>query len=185
MDEAEHIISVLKECEISLKNENVIKLRELSNSTIHSASIVQDAGSITLAVLIYSFSKIIERNDYKKMKNWDKFKKKIIGLLNLSVLALEQKKVDKYENYLKEAQMSMYGMVGNMKPYIREVLRKASINKASKIYEHGISMGKTSELLGITQWELSEYAGQKHLYQKPFSSSSVKKRAEMALEFFS
>ena len=63
-------------------------------------------------------------------------------------------------------------------------MRKASINKASRIYEHGISLGKTAQLLGITQWELTEYTGQKR-EEKPYGALSAKKRAQMALEFFS
>jgi len=27
------------------------------------------------------------------------------------------------------------------------------------LYEHGLSIGKTAELLGINKWELMEYAG--------------------------
>ena len=46
-----------------------------------------------------------------------------------------------------------------MRNYIKDVFRKAEINKASRIYEHGISMQKTAELLGISIFELAEYAG--------------------------
>ncbi|MCX8194418.1 MAG: hypothetical protein N3G19_03635, partial [Candidatus Pacearchaeota archaeon] len=48
---------------------------------------------------------------------------------------------------------------GHLKIYIQDVFRKAQINKASRLYEHGISAAETAELLGITQFELSEYTG--------------------------
>ena len=65
-------------------------------------------------------------------------------------------------------------------------MHKASVNKASKIYEHGISMGRTAKMLGITQWELSEYTGQKNVPDNPYNETfDVRKRAEMAMEFFS
>ena len=42
---------------------------------------------------------------------------------------------------------------------MKDVFNRAKINKASKIYEHGISMEKTAKILGITLWELAEYSG--------------------------
>jgi len=72
-----------------------------------------------------------------------------------------------------------------MREIIQEVLRKASINKASKIYEHGLSLAKTSKLLGITQWELSEYVGGKDNMQVNLNKTiDAKARAQMAMEFF-
>jgi len=186
MEEAEHIIEVLQAAKGSVKNLDAAKLRELSNQTIHSASIYQDPGSLTLAVIIYALSKLIERNDEKKIKTWPSFIKKLNSYFDLGISALNQDKYDKYESYLQSIRKSLSGVSPNLKSYVQEVLRKASISKASKIYEHGISMGQTANLLGITQWELSEYAGQKPVPDAEFNISiDVKKRAKMALEFFS
>ena len=46
-------------------------------------------------------------------------------------------------------------------------------------------MGRTAKMLGVTQWELSEYTGQKQISDNPYNETlSVKKRAKMAMEFF-
>jgi len=65
MIEKEHVIKVLENTKIALKKEDVIQLKELSNQTIHSASIDQTSESILLAVIVYSLGKIIERGKYK------------------------------------------------------------------------------------------------------------------------
>jgi len=44
-------------------------------------------------------------------------------------------------------------------------------------------MEQTSKLLGITQWELAEYTGQKDI-SIPSDNITVKQRATLALEFF-
>src|SRR3989339_1066347 len=44
------------------EEKGTMELKELSNNTIHNASIFQDECSVSIAVLIYSLSKIIERN---------------------------------------------------------------------------------------------------------------------------
>ena len=99
---------------------------------------------------------------------------------------MEEKKEDKYIEYLERIRKTISSISISLKPYIEEVLRKASINKASKMYEHGISLGQTAKLLGVTQWELTEYAGQTKISDDYYNSTlDIKRRAQMALEFFS
>ncbi len=184
-DEVGHVIEVLNEARRALKVAEAVKLKELSNQTVHSASLVQDAGSIALAVIVYSLSKLIERGDDKKIKQWGKFIKKTDSFISLAIVALKERNFKAYESYLEKIRQSITSVSPNLKPYIQEVLRKAAINKASKIYEHGISMGQTAKLLGITQWELAEYAGQKSIYAGAYENpENVRDRAKMALEFF-
>ncbi|MDP3882386.1 MAG: hypothetical protein Q8Q31_05910 [Nanoarchaeota archaeon] len=186
MEEVEHVIRVLNETQRSLIAGNPLKLRELSNQTIHSASLMQDAGSITLAVIIYTLAKLIERGDNKKIKQWNKFVKRMNSLISLCIISLKEKDFAAYESYLEKIRRSSAAFSPNIRPYIQEVLRKAAINKASRIYEHGISMGQTAKLLGISQWELAEYSGQKSkLHTTEPIPEEVKKRAKMALNFFS
>ncbi len=185
MEEVDHVIHVLEETKQALIAHDAGKLHQLSDQTIHCASSEQDASSIMIAVLVYSLSKIIERKDLHKIKNYDLVIKKFIGFLDLALLALREGNQEAYEGHLQRARIALTSTSLNIKPYIQEVLRKASINKASKIYEHGISMGRTSTLLGITQWELSEYAGQKEGLEKNYApTQDVRKRAQMAMEFF-
>ena len=186
MEEVSHLINVLEETKEAIDKEDVLKLGELSNQTIHSASTAQDTGSITIAVIVYALSKIIERKDTLKIKNWSTFIKKLDGIFNLAIKSLKENKVDKYEKYMEMTRKAITSTSLNIKPYIQDVMRKASINKASKIYEHGISLGQTAEILGVTEWELSEYSGQTRVADVPFNMSwDISKRAKMALEFFS
>jgi len=184
--EAKHIIEVLQLTLDAIKEKDADRLRELSNQTIHNISVYQDPGNISVAVLVYTLSKLIERKDYERIKNWDKFTKKINMFFSLAISALEKDNFNKYEEYLQSARKSTNSISINLKPYIQEVLRKASINKASKIYEHGISLGRTAQILGVTEWELSEYTGQTKIPDIKYGITlDVEKRAKMALEFFS
>jgi hypothetical protein len=184
MEEVGHVIDVLSETRQSLLDCNSLKLRDLSNQTIHSASLVQDASSITLAVIIYTLAKLIEKGDNKKLRLWNKFVKRMASLISLCINSLKKGNYTAYETYLERIRKSSATFSPDLKPYIQEVLRKAAINKASRIYEHGISMGRTAKLLGISQWELAEYAGQKRIELKEPAPEEVKKRAKMALDFF-
>ncbi len=182
--ECENAAQVLEETIKAIKSKDAIKLKELSNRTIHSSCSYQDAGSITTAVLIYALSKLIERQDYNKIKNWDKFVGKINMFFNLSIAALNENNINAYADYMLRARKTLESTT-KLKPYIQEVLRKAAINKASRIYEHGLSLEQTSHLLGISQWELADYIGQSTADTKETKTISVKQRAKMALEFLS
>ncbi len=182
--ECENVINVLEEAKQALKSEDILKLKDLSNRTIHSICRIQDPSSITISVIIYSLSKLVERKDSLKIKRWPVFVKKIISIFELAIKSLKENREDLYEEYLTKARTTIESISVNLKPYIKDVLRKSSINKASKVYEHGISMEQTSKLLGITQWELSEYIGQTTMPDVHFNKTlNVKERAKMALQF--
>ena len=186
MEEPEHIREVITTTKKSLMNNDALRLNQLSNQTIHSASCLQDPASITLAVIIYTLSKLIERKDYAKIENWSKFVKKMNSILNLAIKATEKENYSLYENYIEKGRKLFGTLSINLKPYIEEVMRKSAINKAGKIYEHGISLGQTAKILGITQWELFEYAGQRDtLMSSKIKTIDIKKRAKMALDFLS
>ena len=185
MEEVEHKISVLEGAKQALVEKNSIWLRDLSNKTIHSASTQQDAGSLITAVLVYSLSKLIERRDYVKIRNWEKLVDKLEGEFDCAIKAAIENDEGEYENCLKEARKTLEDFSIDLKHYIHEVLRKAAINKASRLYEYGISLGQTANLLGLTTWELTEYSGQAKAADTKYNETmNVKARAKMALEFF-
>jgi hypothetical protein len=184
-EESPHIINILRQAVVALKNENAVELKELSNQTIHCASCMQDSGSITIAVLNYALGKILERNQHIRIKTWPAIVKKISLFYEIAAKSLEREDVADYERSIIEARRVLTG-ISDVKQAVKEVLRKASINKASRMYEHGISLGQTANLLGVTQWELSEYAAQSITGEGKFTRTvDAVQRAKMALEFFS
>ena len=68
--------------------------------------------------------------------------------------------------------------------YIEDVFKKAQINKASKIYEHGISLEKTAKLLGVSMFDLASYTGQAIADTSEGNTISVKTRIKNAMEMF-
>lgn len=183
--EAQHTIQLLESAMQALLSNNSSKLKELSNQKIHTACCIQDIESITITILLYSLSKLIERKEGLNIKNWDLFVKRFNSVIFLSIKAIKDDNAPKYREYILKAKKTIESLSVNLKPYIKEVLQNASINKASKLYEHGLSLGQTASLLGITQWELLEYTGQRIQDSGLSETLEVKKRAKMALEFFS
>lgn len=157
--EKKNVLDILKTAVVAIKRKDALVLRDLSNRTIHSASIYQDTDSVSIAVIIYALSKAFERRDYYEYKDWPFFEKACIKSLENARYSFKSDKMEEFRKNLGEIRESIKQLSGNLKKFIEEVFRRAMISKASRIYEHGISMNKTAEILGISVWELAQYAG--------------------------
>jgi len=183
--EKKNILRIFMESKKAIENSDFVKLKELSNQTIHSASVNQDAESVAIAVMIYSLSKIVERKKYQKDSQGKKFYNSILSLIDNSIDALEKNDEKKFKLQLDLIRKNINNLSGNLKKNIKEVFRKASINKASRIYEHGISMEQTAKLLGISMFELAEYAGKTGISDVAENKTiNVKSRIKFAEEIF-
>ncbi|MEM4152903.1 MAG: hypothetical protein QXK80_02180 [Candidatus Pacearchaeota archaeon] len=158
-DERKNILTILKNTHKALQTEDAVLLREMSDRTVHSASIYKDPDSVAIAVTVYVLSKIIERKDYKENKQWPSFFNKIIKDIDRATIHLEKNEIKEFRVAMHDIRRATSQLSGHLKNYIQDVFRKAQINKASRLYEHGISMAETAELLDITTWELAEYIG--------------------------
>ena len=139
---------------------DVAEIRELSNHTIHNASVFQDECSVSIAILIYSLSKIIER------KQWQLDYKLILSLLEDTKGFLENKNIQEYNKTIKKLFSLISNIDTGLKLYIEEVINQAQIKKGGKLYEHGISVARAAEVLGISQWELMNYIGKTKLTEE-------------------
>jgi len=185
MQEPQHILEILKATKEAVKKEDNIKLKELSNQTVHSASIHQDMDCIMTAVIIYSLSKILERTNYQEYPGWNKFFNALMKHMDLAISALGKNDIEKFRYELRRMRREVSSLTGNFKKHIQDVFRKAEINKASRIYEHGISMEKTAKLLGVSIWELAEYAGQTGISDVNLNVTlPVKKRIKLVEDIF-
>ena len=135
-EECAHIVKVLEETQKALSQKDPTALKDLSNQTIHSACQEQDSASITIAVLVYALSKLVERGDYERVRSWETFVKKFNSILSLAAKAISENNYEIYESYVEKARKTLESQSVNLKPYIQDVLKKASINKGSRIYDH-------------------------------------------------
>lgn len=184
-DERKNILFILKNTRKGIKTEDISLLKEMSNRTIHSASISKDPISVIIAVTVYALSKIIERKKYSQYAEWPAFFSRVCKDIDNSIAHLEKNQVKEFNEDLKNIRKAVNSLGGHLKLYIQDVFRRARINKASRLYEHGISRAETSELLGITQWELAEYIGRTGIADVNLSlTMPIKKRIKFTKSLF-
>src|SRR3989344_2958298 len=184
MQERGNVLRIFEETKRAVETNDTFKLTQLSDQTNNTASRTQDPDNITTAVIIYSIGKILEREEYRNESGWNKFYKKILVYLDRIISNLKEKNDMEAGESLKLMRGEIENLSGKLKDYIHDVFRKAQINKASKIYEHVISLEKTAKLLGITMFDLAGYAGQKISESRGGKELSEKQRIKWAMEMF-
>lgn len=157
MQERDNILYILKKTKQALFDKDTFLLNKLSNRTIHTSSIYNDSDNIAVAVIVYALSKIVAREKYSTYKEWPDFFSKCIKGVDDSIANLEIGDIEKFRAAITTIIKAIEELSGPLKGYIEEVFHRARINKASRIYEHGISMKQTADLLGISVFELAEY----------------------------
>ncbi|MBI1935453.1 hypothetical protein HYS31_03350 [Candidatus Woesearchaeota archaeon] len=153
----------------SREDSDTAQIKELSNHTIHNASIFQDEDSISAAILIYSLSKIMERDqkglDYRKLS----------GMLNSCISSLKKDDDSGFRKSVKSIFSFIRTTDSRLKMFVHEVINQARIKKGCKLCQHGISVARASEVLGISRWELMNYLGKTtsiDRFREPISISS-------------
>jgi hypothetical protein len=185
MKEVRNILRILIETKKAFERDDPFELKNLSNQTIHSATISQDGDNVIVAVLVYSLGKILERSNYRNMKGWEAFYKETIKNLDVAIHSLEKNDIENCRVSLGKIRNFLNKIDGDLGQYIKDVFRKAEINKAFKLYEHGLSLEQTAEILGVNLWDLSTYVGQSTISEAKISiSMPIKQRVKMAEEFF-
>ena len=185
VQEKENVLRIFEEAKEAIRKEDPFKLNDLSNQTINTASRTHDPDNIATAVVIYSIGKIIERKRYREFPEWNNFYKKIISSIDDSIKAIKTGKEKDFKKSIDSLREYIDKLSGKLKEYVQDVFRKAQINKASRIYEHGISMEKTADLLGISMYELALYSGQTDISNTSENKTiAAKVRIKLAMEMF-
>ncbi len=185
MEEADNILRILKETREAIDRNDVASIRSLSNQTVNTASLSQDPDNIAVAVLVYSLSKILEREDYKKLPGWKGFYRIFVSSLDRAIKDIGAKNIDGFRKDFGMIRKAINKLSGKLRKYVEEVFRQAQISKASRIHEHGLSMEQTANLLGISQYELADYVGKTGISDVPENKTiDVRSRIKIVEDMF-
>ena len=184
MEETVQILKILKHTYTSLKKGDYVRIKSLSDKLIENSSVHRDPDIISVAVIIYSLSKLIERDQYRKEKNWNRFYSDYRKNIKDMIIRLEKNDINGFRKEVNANRKLIQSLTGRLKMYISDVFKKARINKASEIYGQGISMEKTAKILGVSLWELAEYTGQRSNDYNLSITMPIKERVKIAKEVF-
>lgn len=173
------ILRVLKKAQRNINSGDSNKLKILSDATIRNASVFQDPDSLSIAVIVYAISKLLERWGFES-----EYADQARNLLGSAQFSLEQNRLDEYRDKMKKVFEFTASVEKEFKLYIDKVIEKARVKKGSRLYEHGISAARAAEMLGIGQWELLSYIGKTRIYDEAAVPTDVAQRLNLARQLF-
>ncbi len=173
------LLAILQETVTALKQGDYASLKEISNHTVHNASIFQDQDSLSIAVLVYAIHKIMV-HEYKTKEIENTF----IARLEEAHRLLGQNEIEAYRNTIRTLFKLVSERDDQIHLYIRLVVDQAQIKKGSKLFEHGISLARAAELLGISRWELMQYIGKTRLPEQIPGKVDVRERLRYTRTIF-
>lgn len=184
-DLKEVMLESLEEAQAAFAAIDSNKLKSISDYTLHYAGIFQDPYSVSIAIIIYSLAKIVEKKKIRSDKDWARFKAETLKNLKEASAALEKDKLDKYLAELKELLASIGKVDATFGNYVTEAIEKAKIKKGYAVYEHGLSVGRAAELMGVSPWELMDYLGQTKLVDEmPMLTKPISERLAVTRKIF-
>ena len=181
----EDIHSVIVQVKKALLEMDAKKIKDLSNHTIHNASIFQDSFSISVATAVYSLAKVIENERVRRHHpdEWKKFREEVGRILDDIEACAADKRCMGLDEEIKKLVKLIASADEKFTEYMGFVMQKAKIKKGAEIYRHGISLSKAADVLDISLWELMEYVGKTKIHEEPVKTS-VQERFKKAEGFF-
>lgn len=134
----------------AIRKGDAFRLKELSSTNVHSAAVFQDEDSLSISVVVYALSKIIEHAGRKGS---------IIAQLERALSFLKSGRDEKYRATISSLVRTIEAEDYRLKRFAATVIEQAQVKKGCALCEHGISLGRVSNLFGISRWELMRYLG--------------------------
>lgn len=161
---------------LQLPKLDVSDIKALSNRTLHNASIFQDGDSLSVAILFYALSKILDREG--------KLADGVRVEIQSAKTRLQHGDEDGYRETIQKVFEHVRKADHRLRLYIIHVINQAEIKKGTKLYEHGLSLAKAASLMGVSQWELMSFVGKVHDDPEGKGRTSFKDRMGFARRVF-
>jgi hypothetical protein len=161
----------------ALEKKDALAMRTISADANSLAAVEGHRELILLALVDYALSKIMSKVHYGA-KDGD-FYGKITGLLSEARTSSKEVCISKLEE-IEDLVIKLDREEGN---YNRNIMDKARIKKASKLYEQGLSLRRASELTGADPVEVLDYVGGSKIHEFKGGGKNAK-RLQAAREVF-
>ncbi len=153
------------------------ELKKLSDHTIEDVALYKNLDAVSLAVFIYSLHKTVHCLD-------DANHALLLKEMKKAANKLDERNLGAYNQGLKRAFAIVKKCNAEIKTHVQDVFHAAKINKGTTLLEHGLSIARAAQVMGISRWELTEYVGKRRVLQEAHEKFSVTKRMQHALSLF-
>lgn len=156
---------------------DIEELKALSDHAIEDVAVEKDLDVISITVLLYSLYKIIaslNEADYKD----------ILKELRNARKALQGSGFPIYNRSIKKLFQIVQKSSAKTKQHLQDVMQAARIKKGTALLERGLSIGQAAGLMGLSNWDLQQYAAKTTSLDQHTESFPAAKRLQKALSIF-
>ena len=166
-------IEILSKKELKDKEELII----LSDHAVEDVALHKDLDLISVTVLIYSIYKVLDcisPEDYDNLVSNLQDAHKHLSALNFG----------RYNKAIKHLFKIVHACNAKVKLHFQDVMQAAKIKKGAILLGKGLSIGQAAGLMGLSNWDLQQYAGKTVTFDDGHEKVSAKKRLINALNIF-
>ena len=153
------------------------ELKLLSDHAIEDVAVSKDLDLISVTVLIYSIYKIFDDIPKEEYQN-------LLTELKLAQKHLTTTNFGKYNSSIKTLFNIVHSCNAKVKVHLQDVMHAARIKKGTVLLQKGLSIGQAAGLMGLSNWDLQQYAGGTVTFGQHHELVPAKKRLLIALKIF-
>lgn len=159
------------------EKKDIEELKTLSDHSIEDIAVQKDLELVSVTVLLYSLYKTITCIDAKA---YDKILKELQSAAN----SLEQRNLSRYNASIKKLYELIRSCNAQVQEHLNDVMQAARIKKGATLLQRGLSIGQAAGLMGLSNWELQQYAGKTTALDQHTEKIPARNRMMQALKLF-
>ncbi|MEK6950485.1 MAG: hypothetical protein AABX13_02060 [Nanoarchaeota archaeon] len=166
-------LTILKDREAK----DIEELKLVSDHAIEDVAVQKDLELVSITVLLYSLYKIvpsISDKDYKDI--WNE--------LHTTYHALKTYKLGQYNSSVKRLFEIVKRSNAKVQEHLQDVMQAARIKKGASLLQRGLSIGQAAGIMGLSNWDLQQYAGKTMVLAQHDEKYPAEKRLQQALKLF-
>lgn len=141
------VLSLLKS---GTKDEDPFRI--VSEQAIEDVAVYKDIDLIAVTVFLYSLAKIVPRLSDEQYAT-------LLKAVQRAQTTLREGDLTKYNRAVKQLYRQVREYNAHIKEHLQDVLDAAKIKKGTSLLHKGLSMGQAAGLMGLSNWDLQQYAG--------------------------
>lgn len=139
---------------------NMQKLHAIDEKLLDEAIVTNNKELVELALIAYTYRKLISKKHIFYSPNWKKFKDKTIADLKLAIELSKKPDHIEYAKKIKEIQVDIENTDKLLGHFIHDIVFNARAKLASSAYASGLSMSQATNLLSADKDLVMELIGQ-------------------------
>lgn len=173
LNDLQGAISILEQRE----TKDIEELKTLSDHAIEDIAVQKDLELVSITVLLYSIYKTVTSIDAKVYD-------RLLQELGTAKTSLEQRNLGKYNASIKKLYEIIRTCDTKVKEHLNDVMHAARIKKGTTLLQRGLSIGQAAGLMGLSNWELQQYAGKSTALDQHTEKIPADERLKEALQLF-